>query len=354
MRLQLRGALLVLLCPAAALAAEVTFASKVQVYTDDDATTVVSPHARITGKLDSGTGVDAAYTEDIVSSASVDVRSSASPRIHDRRQEVDLGVSQELAGASVGLGFVHSAESDYRSTGGSLSASRDFAGANTSIALRGGYASNVVGKSGDPAYAAPMNEGTVDLAVTQTLSEVMVAQLAVTGARGQGMFASPYRKVSVEGGRFVVPEAEPPERTRLAGSLGVKRAIGFAIASLSYRLYTDSFGLLSHTADLRATLDLSPRLALRLRYRFYVQNGASFYRSSYDVLPLYVVVDRELSPFASHLAGAKLDWTPAMKLGRAALRLDLKVEGMYFAYADFPALKQRKALTTQAGLTLDF
>ncbi|MHB8874655.1 MAG: DUF3570 domain-containing protein [Myxococcaceae bacterium] len=325
-----------------------------QLYTDSDATVVVSPHAQASGTLESGTSVNLVYTEDVVSSASVDVRSSASPRIHDVRQEVDLGFGQTVGPNTFGVSAVHATEKDYLSNGASLSFSRELNQKNTTFAFRAGFMANVVGKAGDPTWGAPMNDGSADLALTQALSETTLVQLSTTLQVQEGFLASPYRKVTVDGGRFVLPEADPPRRNRVAAGLGLKRHFGGAGAGhLGYRFYTDSFGVAAHTVEARWTFELEP-FSLRLRYRFYSQTGASFYQSSYSQALVYLCADRELSPFTSHLAGAKLEWTPPRNFRRAQLRFDLKVEGMYFDYADFPALKTRTALNAQAGAGVDF
>lgn len=338
-----------------ALAADVAVASKVQIYADDDRTVVVSPHVTATGTLSTKTSLSATYTEDVVSSASLDVRTTASPRIYDRRQEVDVGVGQELAGIQLGGAFSHSREKDYLSNGGSLTLSREFAQRNFTASLRGGFMSNVVGRADDPNYGAPMTDVSADLALTQLFTAATLAQLNLTFARTDGMIASPYRKVSVDGGRYVLPENEPPERSRLAAAFAVKQYFGVFVAHVDYRFYWDTFQLLSHTVDARLILDLGP-VNVRLRYRFYSQNAAYFYRSRYDRLQLYLSSDRELSPFTSHLFGIKAEWAPRKTRlrGGAQFRFDVKAEGMYFAYADFPALPTRWALITQAGMAVDF
>src|SRR4051794_1976594 len=141
MRLQLA----VLTLASSAYAFDTVVSSKVQIYADSDATVVVSPHVNATGTFTSTkTTLSASYTEDVVSSASVDVRTTASPRIYDRRQEVDVGLGQELAGVTLGGGFMHARERDYLSNGGSLTLSRDLFQKNTTLALRVGYMANVV------------------------------------------------------------------------------------------------------------------------------------------------------------------------------------------------------------------
>lgn len=331
-------------------------ATKVQLYTDTDRTVVVSPHVSATTTLPNQTAISATYTEDVVSSASVDVRSTASPRIYDRRQEVDLGVGQQLLGTQLGASATYSQERDYTSLGASFTASRELNRKNTTVELRLGHQSNVVGRADDPLFQAPRTDWSADLAVTQLLSPTTVAQLNATAARADGMIASPYRKVVIgDDQRYVMPENEPAERSLLAAALAVKQYLGLGLVGhLDYRFYADSYLLRSHTLDARLILDLAP-VTLRLRYRFYRQNGAFFYQSTYDRPRVYVSADRELSPFSSHLFGAKAEWAPASFRGdHPALRLDAKVEAMYFSYSDFPALPSRWALISQAGLALDF
>lgn len=362
MRLQLITALVLCAAPALAAETDVVISSKVQLYADTDRTVVVSPHVTGTVTLPSKTSLSATYTEDVVSSASVDVRTTASPRIYDRRQEVDFGVGQDLAGFVLGGSYMHARERDYLSNGGSLTLSKELFQKNTTVSLRGGFMSNVVGRADDPNYQAPMTDWSGDLALTQIFTPTTIAQLNVTVARTNGMIASPYRKVRVNvapSGEaplvLLLPEREPGDRFRVAGALALKQYLGnFLILHGEYRLYGDTWQVLSHTIDARVILDLSP-FTLRFRYRFYTQSRAYFYEPSYDVLKLYVSADRELSAFTSHLFGLKAEWAPfrTEKTG-AQFRFDLKAEGMYFNYPEFLRLKERWALILQVGAAVDF
>lgn len=342
--------------------AEVDVSSKVQVYADTDQTVVISPHVTGTVTLPSKTSLSATYTEDIVSSASVDVRTTASPRIFDRRQEVDFGLGQLVGGFQLGASYVHARERDYLSNGGSLSASRELFQKNTTLSLRAGFMSNFVGRADDPLYQAPMTDWSADLAVTQIFTPTTIMQVNATVARSNGMMASPYRKVRVPmpdsgAGSLVLfmPENEPSERLRFAAAIGLKQALGdIVVLHGEYRLYRDSWSVLSHTVDARVVFDLSP-VTVRLRYRGYTQSRASFYQPAYETLRLYLSSDRELSAFSSHLFGAKVEWQPLRTEGTGArFRFDVKAEGMYFRYPEFLRLDQRWALITQAGMAVDF
>lgn len=359
MRLQLS---LALLFPTLAAATDVVVSSKVQLYADTDATVVVSPHVTGTVTFDSKTSLSATYTEDVVSSASVDVRTTASPRIYDRRQEVDFGAGQEVGGFTLGASYMHARERDYLSNGASLTVSKELFQKNTTVSLRGGFMSNVVGRADDPLYQAPMTDWSGDLALTQIFGQSTIAQLNVTVARTNGMIASPYRKVRVNfagAGEaplvVLMPENEPGDRFRVAAALGVKQYLGsFLVLHGEYRLYRDSWEVLSHTLDARVVLDLSP-FTVRARYRFYSQSRAFFYEPSYDVPRVYLSSDRELSAFTSHLFGLKVEWQPLRTEKSGTLvRFDVKAEGMYFNYPEFIRLRERWALITQVGAAVDF
>ncbi len=355
MQLRRVALLVTLLGGAQARAFDAVVSSKVQVYADTDATVVVSPHVNASGTVETTkTTVSGAYTEDVVSSASVDVRTTASPRIYDRRQEVDVGVSQDVAGTTLAGGYLHAAERDYLSNGGSLTVSREFAQKNLSVALRGGYVSNVVGRADDPLYQAPMTDLSGDLVVTQLFSPTWLAQLNATVGQANGMIASPYRKVRIWSGDsfYFVPENEPPSRLKVAAALSTKKYLWFFVVHLDYRFYWDTWSVISHTADARVVFDLDP-VTIRLRYRFYAQGSAYFYQQRYDTLKAYVSSDRELSRFTSHLFGVKLEWAPLRTFKGAAFRLDAKVEGMYFDYPEFQRLPHRWALVSQVGVEVD-
>jgi hypothetical protein len=115
---------------------------------------------------------------------------------------------------------------------------------------------------------------------------------------------------------------------------------------LDYRFYLDTWAIRSHTVDLRFGVDLAPGVELRLRARTYTQNGASFYRARYDGLERYMSVDRELSPLWSETLGLKLSWKMS-----ASIEGELKLDGFYYSYADFPLLPSR--LGTNAGLGVE-
>jgi hypothetical protein len=75
------------------------------------------------------------------------------------------------------------------------------------------------------------------------------------------------------------------------------------------RVYADSWDILAVNPELRIYQELgSPALLLRLRYRFYAQTAAEFYRETYPAgFEGHVTNDPKMMPFRTHYAGIKLD-----------------------------------------------
>jgi hypothetical protein len=345
---------LLLALPARARA-QTAFTSKLQVYADDDHTTVVSPLVRAQADVDESTSISAGYVADVVTSASIDIVSQASKTtIHDLRHQVSASVSHAFDRLSVHGGYVFSTENDYLSHSFSTGASWELDEKNTTLALGGNLALNQVGRSGDRNFEKPLDNLGVNASITQVLSPRLIGQLAYELQLADGYQASPYRFVPVVSAagatmgtpEFWVPETDPDQRIRHAFVLGANRYLGDGKAlQLDYRFYFDTWAITSHTVDVRLGLDLTPHVELRLRARTYVQGGASFYRSSYAQLERYMTVDRELSPLWSETLGAKLSW----KLS-ASVEGELKLDGFYYRYADFPLLPSRLGVNGGLGV----
>jgi hypothetical protein len=358
MRLQLTLACVVLVVASTARVAraQTAFVSKLQVYADDDHTTVVSPLVRAQADVTPETNVSAGYVADVVTSASIDIVSQASKTtIHDVRHQVSLGASHTFDRLSLHGGYTFSRENDYLSHSMSASATWLLADKDTTLTFGSALALNDVRLSGDRNFHQPLDNLGVSASLTQIFTPTLIAQLSYELSYAHGYQESPYRFVPVVNAdstnvEFWVHEQDPDDRVRHALVLGVNRHVGESTAvQLDYRFYLDTWAIASHTIDVRLIMDLGPRAELRLRSRTYVQGGASFYRAEYHHLETYMSVDRELSALWSQTLGAKL----AVKLGEN-LEGELKLDGFYYSYADFPLLPSRLGLNAGLGLQVSY
>ena len=331
-----------------------SFTSKVQLYVDNDHTTVISPIVAAQAVVSDSTTVNAGYVADIVSSASIDVVSQASKTtIHDVRHQVSLGTSHDFVKATIG--YSYSTEHDYSSNNISASLEKNLFDKNTVLSV--GYALSLddVGRAGDHNFSKSLNVNSVSFTWTQLFSPRLAGQLTYEFGYADGFQSSPYRFVPVRATpdaspMYFVPETDPLTRSRNAIVVGANYFIPRDSAvQADYRLYTDSWGITSHTVGLRYIVNLTNKVELRLRSRFYTQGAASFYQSSYNQTMTYMAIDRELSPLWSETLGAKM----TIKLSDR-LDFEMKADGFYFSYANFPLLPTRTGANLGLGFELTY
>lgn len=336
--------------------ADTGFVSKLQVYADSDHTTVISPMVSATADLDPATGASIGYTADVVSSASIDIVSQASPTtIHDTRHQLSLGGNHARGDWTARAGYSFSTENDYRSNTGSLGLERTFDDKNTTLGAGYTLSLNRVGRADDLNFARDLTVQSLTVSWTQVLSPRTATQVTYELGDASGYQASPYRFVPVRANvdaspMFTVAETDPDQRYRHAIVAAVNHAVGkHGAVQADYRLYRDTWGITSNTLGLRYFVDLSSRVELRLRSRLYQQSGTSFYQSNYATTRTYMTIDRELSPLWSETVGGKL----MLKFGERA-EAELKMDLFYYHYADFPGLTSRTGTNVGLGLSIDY
>ena len=329
------------------------FVAKTQIYVDSDATTVVSPLVRIAKDAWTGSTLGASFIADVVSSASVDVVTNATKHMSDFRKEGTASLTQKISDTTLSGAYIYSTENDYRSHNLHVGVAQDLLQKNTNLSLGYSLSLNDVGRSGDANFHRGLTVHTLDAAYTQNLDPRTIFQVSGTFQNNSGYQASPYRFVRIEAGNeFKVPETDPNTRNRVAAVAALNRHLGKDTALQGdYRFYIDDWGVRSHTVQLRYLVNVGP-VTLRLRGRFYYQNGASFFESHYLQVQSFVTSDRELSDFWSVLGGGKIDWKIAY--ASAALILEAKTDLFYFGYSNFAYLSSRTGANIEAGLTVQY
>jgi hypothetical protein len=354
------------------VSAQQTADTTLYVRTDSDHTTVVTPRLHVGTPIAKDTNLDLVYTVDVWSSASVDIRASASKRITERRDEIHTNLSHVFDDVTLAGGYRYSSEPDYQSHSVNASATFDLADNAATLVLGGSVSIDTVGRVGDPGFSRPTQSYSAQASFTQVLDPKTLLQVIYEFGLEHGYLSSPYRFVGIgspngtcnyPGGmgglEYCIPEADPSERMRHAALLQLRRALGDNVSfGIAYRFYIDDWQLMSHTvlADLSWNLDSATMFALR--YRFYLQSAAFQYKPSYDADYLethsFVTRDKELSAFSAHRVALELEhsWNVG-DLGKK-LKLLAVVAPSIFLYQNFLPLKQITALdmTLSMGLTL--
>lgn len=367
--------LLVALCAEWLLSAHAvhadSFGTGVFVRTDSDHTVVVSPRIHLNQSVAEDTKVDLTYAADVWTSASVDIRASASLPVTEQRDELDVGVTHALEDLTLSAGYRFSIENDYVSHGATGSASVDLAQHNSTLAIAGYAFGDTVGRSGSPQIARSLVTVGARLSFTQVLGSATLAQLTYELSYLDGYQASPYRWVGFGGTGFgcqlkpgqdpntlaCLPEHEPDKRTRQAFALVLRQGLLDTLSiGGSYRGYLDNWGLVSHTFGVQLGWECGPDTLITLRYRYYWQSGVEFYRAVYSAASnrsTFTTRDREQSPMQDQHAGIDLEQKFAIHDDRAKLAFRLSVGGALYSYSAFVGLQQVTALETSFAVSLE-
>jgi len=326
---------------------EVAFGTLVRA--DTDHTLVVTPRARIRAPFSGGRShVDAAYAADIWSSASIDVRTAATSRVSEQRDELDLGVDREFDDLTLRMSYRFSNEVDYQAQGVGLGAALDLAegSATVSLDLRAGF--DRIGRSGDTRLRERQRSLAARLSYEQAIDRDTLLQLVYEGTRVMGFQSSPYRFIGIggscqTGAALCIPEQHPRLRMRHAFVARARRALGdSASVGLDYRLYVDGWGMVGNTFGLRAAWLPNDKTTLTLRYRGHRQNAARFYQSTYEIADLdtqsFFTRDRELGALWSQRLAFDLEREFDVGSAGAPLLLSFALGATYYSYDDFTGL----------------
>jgi len=351
---------------AAASAGAQQASTSLYVRTDSDRTTVITPRLRVSAPIADETTVDVAYTVDVWTSASIDIRTSASKAITEQRDQIDAGLTQVIGDATLSAGYRYSSEPDYHSSGGSLGLAYDFADRNSTLALGLSALFDDVGRAGDPGFSRALRTTSARVSFTQVLDSKMFSQLIYELGNSEGYLASAYRFVGIgtmsgacgdQRPAFCVMEQLPNGRQRHAVSLSLRRAL-FDDLSLGagYRFYTDDWDLLSHTVEGDLAWLAGSETLLRLRYRLYTQSKAVHYSKRFLTIAAagrYFTHDKELSTFNAHRIALDLEHRFVLDQSGHALRLVGSLGPSFYTYVDFQPVPSITAFETTASLVLE-
>lgn len=296
----------------------------------------------------------------------MDIVTAATDAVSEIRQEVTFGGYYELADVTLGGGYRYSGENDYWSNGGVLNATFDLAENNTTLGLSVFGSSDMVGRSGDPAFLEPQKSIGGRFSWTQVIDVKSLVALSWETTRVNGYQSSPYRFVAVGGdgtcagsSDLCIPESHPSERYRNAAILRGRRALSqHTSLGLEYRYYFDDWGVQSHTMGPDFAWVIAEHDTLNLGYRYYTQADADFYRARYLSLSQttrYVTRDRELSALYSNRLslGYEHDFV-LTESGDLVLEAALRTGFTRYVYQAFVGLDSVNAVEGTAMLALQF
>jgi hypothetical protein len=278
----------------------------------------------------------ASYYADIVSNASIDVVTTASP-YDETRNEYGVGFDYAVRDALITLSASRSKEPDYIAEAVSLDISQEVFSGMTSVALGYTYASDDVGRK-DEGYFDQARHWRYRLGLTQILSRRWLASANFEIVSDDGYLGNPYRTARVFGA--AVPERVPRTRTSRAVKFRVIGEVAPLLAVRGeYRYFWDNWDITSHTFDLGLARRFGEQWLVDAYVRGYTQDGALFYADNATSETLYVTRNRQLSTYESVALGAKATYTFKQRPGNVEWRLHGALEQTKVDYSDFTDLR---------------
>jgi hypothetical protein len=335
----------------------VTAEARTNVYLDNDGNRVVTPTVVVAAEVNERVSLTAHAALDIMTCASVDVITAATPRgaFEEGRREAGGAIALRDGLARWSLSGQGSLEHDYGSATVAVGWSDEFAQRNTTVALGYSFTDSDVRRAHDVGFERDLDSHTFSATLTQVLSPRWIAQLTAWTGVFSGFQSSVYRYVRFRNGA-AGPEVMPALRLRQAGVVQLRGALSPALfLGADYRLYGDSWGIAAHSGEATVSWLPRPSLTLRLRDRLHQQTASPYYRSRFEGPMRYMSADRELGAMWSNLAGAKASWRLPSGGGRLQqLSLDAKVDLVWQQFEDFPWLPQRRWTAFEVGVQAGF
>ena len=275
---------------------------------DGGGVTIDGPSLLVRKKFAEQYSVSANYYVDMISSASIDVVTTASP-YKEQRDQASLAVDMLNGKTQYSVSVAGSDENDYTANTASFDISQDMFGDLTTLSVGFSRGWDEVRKRGDNEFSEPVDRRSYRVGLSQIVTPRLMMGLAYETITDEGFLNNPYRSVRYldpdsPAGFAYQPEIYPRTRTSNAASLNARYFLPYRAALHGeYRWFTDTWGIDASTVRLGYTHPLGERWVIEGGYRWYDQSAADFYS---DLFPRqdfqnFLARDKELSTFTSHM-----------------------------------------------------
>ncbi len=315
---------------------------------DGGGTRASGPAVLVRKKVADRISLNATYYVDMVSNASIDVVTTASP-YRETRTEVGGGLDYAYRDALLTLSASSSREPDYVANRVNFDVAHEVFGGMTTVALGYTRGADQVGKHDTVGFFDRATHWQYRLGVTQILSPRWLLSANLEAMSDDGYLGNPYRAARVFGA--AVPERDPRTRTSRAAKLRVIGDIGTGSSvRAEYRYFWDTWAIKAHTLEVGASRHLAPGWLADAQLRYYTQRHALFYSDNASTETLYVSRNRQLSSFHSTSLGAKLAYTFKQVPTQYELKLNGAYQWMRYQHSDFTDIRTGKPYRYDANV----
>lgn len=277
---------------------------------DGGGMTIEGPSVLVRKNVSDSVSLSANYYVDEVSSASIDVVTTASPYTEERTEYTVSG--DYLVNKTIlSLGATNSSENDYEANTYFLGISQDFFGDLSTLALSYSYGDDEVSMSNDPTFSDEIKRQSYQISLTQVMTKNLVMNFNYTLITDEGFLNNPYRLV-----RYCIdeecsddsyePELYPSTHTSHAFAVRGRYYLPIQGAFLfDYRRFNDTWEVSGYNLEVGYIQTFLENWTAEARVRYYKQSDAEFYSDLFDSQGQYTyrARDKELSDFTDTTFG---------------------------------------------------
>ena len=320
---------------------------------DGGGVTIQGPSLLVRKKFANNFSASANYYVDRVSSASIDVVTTASPYTEERTQ-YSVGMDYLHDRWILNFGLTKSDERDFVADSFNIGISQDFFGDLTTVSLGYSLGQDEVLRHGDPGFSDSAERQNYRLGISQILTRNMLMGLSLETITDEGFLNNPYRSVRFADSGSAIgysyePELYPRTRTSEAAAVRWRYYLPYrAAVHAEYRRYGDTWEISADTFEVGYSHPFDSGWLFEGKLRFYSQDGADFYSDLYprSQSQNFLARDKELSTFSSQTVHLGVSYDIVRSGWRFVQRgsVNLSYDHIEFDYENFRDLTQPTAI----------
>lgn len=290
-------------------------------------------------KASESVALSAYYYVDTISSASVDVMSTASP-YSEKRIEGQLGIEYLHDKTTMAFSVRQSDEDDYLAKSVNLNVSHDTFGDLTNLNMGVAISDNEIRRNGDDLFEEQSQQYRIRAGISQILTKNLSVALNVESVADEGYLNNPYRTVryidtSVPAGVGYQSEIYPNTRNSFSTKLSASYYLPYRAALfLHYRHFSDSWKIDANDIELSYRHPFGKTVELEIKVRYYQQSQASFYSDlfPYQDAQNFLARDKELSDFNDITLGVGVTYLIPKQFSISDWRSEASIQWDYITF----------------------
>lgn len=310
---------------------------------DGGGVVIDGPSILVRKSIQDTVSISANYYVDNVTSASIDVVTTAS-EYTEQRIESSMSLDYLRDKTILSVNYTQSDENDYSARSAGFNFTQDFFGDLTTISAGYSQGWDTVGMRGAEDFEEDATRKQFRFGLSQILTKNSLVAISWETVTDEGYLNNPYRSVRYRDptqGRGYTYQSEVYPETRTSDAFAIRGMYYLpyrAAVKAEARIFSDTWGIEAKNAEISYTHPIGEHWIVDAKYRTYSQTKANFFNDLFDVVDQqnFRARDKEMGTFGNDSVGLavsyeqELDWA-----GIDRFSVSLDVDYIQFDYEDF-------------------